>query len=88
MTKATYTLWGDHMRDYMDRRVTPPKWVTSPTWRPPPPCKQALHSSMLRHGLRLICIKSYNAYNFVKIYQNLPKFGNLGQIGNLNFPVA
>ena len=20
------------MRDYMDRRVTPPKWVTSPTW--------------------------------------------------------
>ena len=22
------------MRDYMDRRVTPPKWVTSPTWVP------------------------------------------------------
>ena len=34
----------DHikMRDYMDRRVTPPKRVTSPTWSPPPPCKQAL----------------------------------------------
>ena len=34
----------DHikMRDYMDRRVTPPKRVTSPTWGPPPPCKQAL----------------------------------------------
>ena len=30
------------MRDYMDRRVTPPKEVTSPTWGPPPPCKQAL----------------------------------------------
>ena len=30
------------MRDYMDRRVTPPKRVTSPTWGPPPPCKQAL----------------------------------------------
>ena len=30
------------MKDYMDRRVTPPKWVTSPTWGPPPPCKQAL----------------------------------------------
>ena len=29
-------------RDYMDRRVTPPKRVTSPTWGPPPPCKQAL----------------------------------------------
>ena len=30
------------MRDYMDRRVTPSKWVTSPTWGPLPPCKQAL----------------------------------------------
>ena len=30
------------MRDYMDRRVTPPKRVTSPIWGPPPPCKQAL----------------------------------------------
>ena len=26
----------------MDRRVTPPKRVTSPTWSPSPPCKQAL----------------------------------------------
>ena len=25
----------------MDRRVTPPRQVTSPTWGPPPPCKQA-----------------------------------------------
>ena len=33
------------MRDYMDRRVTPPKWVTSPTWGPPPPCKQALRGT-------------------------------------------
>ena len=24
------------MRDYMDRRVTPPKRVTAPTWGPPP----------------------------------------------------
>ena len=31
------------MGDYMDRRVTPPKRVTSPTWGPPPPCKQALN---------------------------------------------
>ena len=30
------------MRDCMDRRVTPPKRVTSPTWGPQPPCKQAL----------------------------------------------
>ena len=26
----------------MDRRVTPPKRVTSPIWCTPPPCKQAL----------------------------------------------
>ena len=34
----------DHikMRHYMDRRVTQPKPVTSPTWGPLPPCKQAL----------------------------------------------
>ena len=30
------------MRDYVDRRVTPPKRVTSPTWGPSPQCKQAL----------------------------------------------
>ena len=30
------------MRDYMDRRVTPPNRVTSHTWGPPPPCKQVL----------------------------------------------
>ena len=27
----------------MDRRVTLPKRVTSPSWGPPPPCKQALN---------------------------------------------
>ena len=26
----------------MDRRITPPKRVTSPAWGPPHPCKQAL----------------------------------------------
>ena len=33
------------MKDYMNRRVTQPKRVTSPTWGPPPPCKQALSLS-------------------------------------------
>ena len=38
------TFKRDHikMRDYMDRRVTPPKQVTSPTWAPQAPCKQVL----------------------------------------------
>ena len=31
------------MKDYMDRRVTPPKRVTSSTRGPPPPCKHALN---------------------------------------------
>ena len=30
------------MKNHMDRWVTPPKLVTSPTWGPPPPRKQAL----------------------------------------------
>ena len=30
------------MRDYMNRRVT------SPSWGPPPPCKQALRESLIR----------------------------------------
>ena len=30
------------MRNYMDRRVTPPKQVISPIWGLPPPNKQAL----------------------------------------------
>ena len=33
------------MRDYMDRRVTPPKRITSPTWGSPSPCKQALRKN-------------------------------------------
>ena len=40
----------DHikMRDCMNRRVTPPKRVTSPSWGPPPPCKQALFKAYAR----------------------------------------
>ena len=34
------------MRDYMEKRVTPPKRVASPTWGPPPPSKQALNLSL------------------------------------------
>ena len=41
----------DHikMKDYMDRRVAPPKRVTSPIWGTPPTCKQALSNHSTRH---------------------------------------
>ena len=41
------------MRDDIDRWVTPPKQVTSPTWGLPPPCKQAVRhiwQYVLRQG--------------------------------------
>ena len=53
----------DHikMRDCTDRRVTSPKRVTSPTWGPPPPCKQALRLPCYNHKLRYLSIsKSCN----------------------------
>ena len=35
----------------MDRWVAPLKWgVTSSTWGPPPPCKQALGTDTSHHG--------------------------------------
>ena len=39
----------DKMRDYMDRGVAPSRWVTSPTWGPPPPRKQALEWQHIVH---------------------------------------
>ena len=47
-----------------------------------------LFSSMLGRWLSLICIKSYNDHNLVKIDQNLSKFDNLKEISKLNFPVT
>ena len=35
----------------MDKRVIPPRRVTSPTWGPPPPCKQALEIENRLMGL-------------------------------------
>ena len=55
--RLSLCLWGTpgtigvqiKMRDCMDRRLTPTKRVTSPTWGPPPPCKQALCPVTLTH---------------------------------------
>ena len=40
--------WGDHMRDCMDSRVTPPKRVTLPAWGHLPPYNQPLLSERKR----------------------------------------
>ena len=45
------------VRDYMDRRVTPPKRVTSPTWGPPPPRKQALKTPRILFKIFLAVMK-------------------------------
>ena len=36
------------MRDFVDRRVTPP------TWGPPPPCKQALNRTTIANATLLL----------------------------------
>ena len=43
------------MRDYMDRRVTLPKRVTSPTWGPPPPCSTGPQFEMHTPQEYVIC---------------------------------
>ena len=55
----------------MDRRVTPPKRVTSPTWGPPPPCKQALNEFILSHQSITVLIHSQQF-----AYTNRLIFGN------------
>ena len=49
-------------KDYMDRKVTPPKRVNSTTWGFPPPSKQALRQNP-RMAL-LILVHSSNFPNF------------------------
>jgi len=75
--KALHGGWGPHlsckrdqikMRDNMDRRVTPPKRVTSPTGDPPPPCKQAIKG--LYHAL------CYLFQNIKRIFASI-EFRNL-----------
>ena len=86
--EVTY-VWSPHIsckraqiniRDYMNRRVTPPKRVTSPTCGPLPPCKQALNYLLLSYAIicSLPCIKvffssNYQCYRTIKknLYQHL-----------------
>ena len=60
------------MRDCMDRRVTPPKRVTSPTWGPPPPGKQTLTRST--QHLRLGYVIALQQLNFNEQKHVKPSF--------------
>ena len=68
------------MRDYMDRRVTPPKRVTSPTWGPPTPCKQALEPRANAHNIVgwldvTFCVRLHNLLHVASVCTYL-KEGN------------
>ena len=61
------------MRDYMDRRVSPPKRVTSPTWGPLAPCKQAFRKFLQR----VLPIKPHHYAIFDLHSLSLPKPGHV-----------
>ena len=60
------------MRDYMDRRVTPPKRVTWPTWGPLAPCNQTLRKFLHR----VLPIKPHH-YAIFDLHSSLPKRGHV-----------
>ena len=72
----------------MDRRVTPPRRFTSPTWGPPPPCKQALilfSSVFLRFFFYLdkSFSKNFSKFTDLKI-RHCPCFRNLQLFSCIN----
>ena len=52
----------------MDRWVTPPKRVTSPTWGFPPPCKQVLNENVSMR-LKSACVLKTET-NVWNVYAN------------------
>ena len=73
MWSRLHDKWGDHMRD-----ITPPKWVTSPTWATLSPCELALSrlanlSSKQSDVICLVnCIAELAAILFVAQSPSLP----------------
>ena len=68
------------IRDPMERRFTPPKRVTSPTWGPPTPCKQALEPRANAHNIVgwlnvTFCVRLHNLLHVVSVCTYL-KEGN------------
>ena len=55
------------IRNYMDRRVTPVRPVTSPTWGPPPPCNQALLTTELKTKINQILLLAVANLRFMRV---------------------
>ena len=51
----------------MDRRVTPVRPVTSPTWGPPPPCNQALLTTELKTKINQILLLAVANLRFMRV---------------------
>ena len=62
------------MRDYMDRRVTPPKRVISPSWGYPLPCKRALTNVLYKVSLTFFVaepkVPPYETYDLISTFAN------------------
>ena len=72
-----------NMRDCTDRRVSPPKRVTSPIWGPPPPCKKAL-GWQIQSTYCSLNVWSFNFVDSIYYYWN----GNIGQDGMLKITLG
>ena len=69
---------GDQMKHYMERRVTPPKRVTSTTLGPPSPCKQAQSQTACPQkswpcSHQIVC-KRTHGYSVTSVHTILPIF--------------
>ena len=66
------------MIDYMVRQVTPPRRVTSPTWGPPPPCKQALSVCLFQVRMVFEAFLSLKSLRFWRadVLHCSPRIGN------------
>ena len=47
------------MRDYIDRRVTPPNRVTRPIWGTPPPKMRCIWMTSLKYGLKSVSVFAF-----------------------------
>ena len=72
---------GVTMRDFMDRRVTPPKRVTSFTSGTTPPCKQALTTRQLTW----LCLSLGDSYSSTEAEYTLSAFNSLDMTGKVRF---